>query len=229
MTGRTHQIRVHLEAIGHPVAGDPVYGTGTSRRGPGRPRPPVPPRLAARADLAIDGHLIRATAPLPPELESVLDGLREVDRGDGADRSDDRAGPLGRGRAVPARDGRRRRARMLVIISGPSRRRQGHRHRRAAGRAPDDPDYHYVVTCTTRAAAAGRGRRRRLPLPDAATRSPRSASAGEFLEANEVHGNWYGTPARPGPRGPRARPRRDPQDRRPGRRRSSSSRSRTRC
>ena len=34
VTGRTHQIRVHLEAIGHPVAGDPVYGTGTSRRGP---------------------------------------------------------------------------------------------------------------------------------------------------------------------------------------------------
>ena len=34
VTGRTHQIRVHLEAIGHPVAGDPMYGTGTSRRGP---------------------------------------------------------------------------------------------------------------------------------------------------------------------------------------------------
>jgi 23S rRNA pseudouridine1911/1915/1917 synthase len=26
-TGRTHQIRVHLQAIGHPVAGDPEYGT----------------------------------------------------------------------------------------------------------------------------------------------------------------------------------------------------------
>ena len=34
ITGRTHQIRVHLTALGHPVAGDPVYGTGTSRRGP---------------------------------------------------------------------------------------------------------------------------------------------------------------------------------------------------
>ena len=53
VTGRTHQIRVHLDAIGHPVAGDPVYGTGTSRRGPGRARPAVPPRLAARADLAV--------------------------------------------------------------------------------------------------------------------------------------------------------------------------------
>jgi 23S rRNA pseudouridine1911/1915/1917 synthase len=80
VTGRTHQIRVHLEAIGHPVAGDPVYGTGTSRRGPAGLH-----RLflhAWRLELTSpsDGHLIRATAPLPPELETVLDGLREVVR-----------------------------------------------------------------------------------------------------------------------------------------------------
>ena len=80
VTGRTHQIRVHLDAIGHPVAGDPVYGTGTSRRGPAGLD-----RLflhAWRLELTSpsDGHLIRATAPLPPELESVLDGLREVVR-----------------------------------------------------------------------------------------------------------------------------------------------------
>jgi 23S rRNA pseudouridine1911/1915/1917 synthase len=31
-SGRTHQIRVHLEHIGHPVVGDPVYGGGGSRR-----------------------------------------------------------------------------------------------------------------------------------------------------------------------------------------------------
>jgi 23S rRNA pseudouridine1911/1915/1917 synthase len=80
VTGRTHQIRVHLEAIGHPVAGDPVYGTGTSRRGPAGLD-----RLflhAWRLELTSpsDGHLIRATAPLPPELESVLVRLREVVR-----------------------------------------------------------------------------------------------------------------------------------------------------
>jgi 23S rRNA pseudouridine1911/1915/1917 synthase len=80
VTGRTHQIRVHLDAIGHPVAGDPVYGTGTSRRGPDGLA-----RLflhAWRLELTSpsDGHLIRATAPLPPELETVLDALREVPR-----------------------------------------------------------------------------------------------------------------------------------------------------
>ncbi len=77
VTGRTHQIRVHLDAIGHPVAGDPVYGTGTSRRGPAGLG-----RLflhAWRLELGApsDGHLIRATAPLPAELERVLDPLRE--------------------------------------------------------------------------------------------------------------------------------------------------------
>jgi 23S rRNA pseudouridine1911/1915/1917 synthase len=76
VTGRTHQIRVHLDAIGHPVAGDPLYGTGTSRRGPDGLG-----RLflhAWRLELAspTDGHLIRATAPLPPELEAVLESMR---------------------------------------------------------------------------------------------------------------------------------------------------------
>ncbi|MFL5679609.1 MAG: RluA family pseudouridine synthase [Chloroflexota bacterium] len=81
VTGRTHQIRVHLEAIGHPVAGDPVYGTGTSRRGPDGLE-----RLflhAWRLELAApsDGHLIRATAPLPDDLEAVLERLRTSDTG----------------------------------------------------------------------------------------------------------------------------------------------------
>ena len=77
-TGRTHQIRVHLEAIGHPVAGDPVYGTGTSRRGPdGLDRLFL---HAWRLELAApgDGHLIRATAPLPADLSAVLDRLRRA-------------------------------------------------------------------------------------------------------------------------------------------------------
>jgi 23S rRNA pseudouridine1911/1915/1917 synthase len=68
ITGRTHQIRVHLAAIGHPIAGDPVYGTGTSRRGPAELE-----RLflhAWRLELTSpsSGRLIRAEAPLPPAL-----------------------------------------------------------------------------------------------------------------------------------------------------------------
>lgn len=81
VTGRTHQIRVHLDAIGHPVAGDPVYGTGTSRRGPdGLDRLFL---HAWRLELAApgDGHLIRATAPLPDGLEDVLEGLRRTESG----------------------------------------------------------------------------------------------------------------------------------------------------
>lgn len=76
VTGRTHQIRVHLAAIGHPVAGDPVYGSGTSRRGPDGLE-----RLflhAWRLELTSPstGRLIRAEAPVPAELERVLGGLR---------------------------------------------------------------------------------------------------------------------------------------------------------
>ncbi len=79
VTGRTHQIRVHLDAIRHPVAGDPVYGTGTSRRGPAGLD-----RLflhAWRLELAGpgDGRLIRATAPLPDDLEGVLEDLRRTE------------------------------------------------------------------------------------------------------------------------------------------------------
>ena len=77
VTGRTHQIRVHLAALGHSVAGDPVYGTGTARRGPDGLE-----RLflhAWRLELVSpsSGKLVRVEAPLPAELEAVLEGLRE--------------------------------------------------------------------------------------------------------------------------------------------------------
>jgi 23S rRNA pseudouridine1911/1915/1917 synthase len=72
-TGRTHQIRVHLAAIGHPVLGDAAYG-GT--------RPTVPlhrPFLHATA-LAFrhpaTGEEVSYRSPLPEDLQSVLDGLR---------------------------------------------------------------------------------------------------------------------------------------------------------
>jgi 23S rRNA-/tRNA-specific pseudouridylate synthase len=76
ITGRTHQIRVHCAALGHPVAGDQVYGTGTARKGPDGLE-----RLflhAWRLELVspTSAKLVRAEAPLPSALETVLDGLR---------------------------------------------------------------------------------------------------------------------------------------------------------
>jgi len=84
VTGRTHQIRVHLASIGHPVAGDPVYATGNARRGPDGLQ-----RLflhAWRLELVSpsSGHLVRAEAPLPDELERVLEALRARETGAGA-------------------------------------------------------------------------------------------------------------------------------------------------
>jgi 23S rRNA pseudouridine1911/1915/1917 synthase len=66
-TGRTHQIRAHLAALGFPVAGDPLYG-GTD---------PALARLFLHADrLAfprVGGRgMVRCTAPLPAELRCVL-------------------------------------------------------------------------------------------------------------------------------------------------------------
>lgn len=76
VTGRTHQIRVHLAALGHPVAGDPVYGTGTSRRGPvGLERLFLHAWRLVFASPAT-GDLVRLEAPLPPALEGALTELR---------------------------------------------------------------------------------------------------------------------------------------------------------
>jgi 23S rRNA pseudouridine1911/1915/1917 synthase len=76
VTGRTHQIRVHLAALGHPLAGDPLYGTGTSRRGPDGLGRLFLHSWKIELQSPGDGHVIRATAELPAELETVLEGLR---------------------------------------------------------------------------------------------------------------------------------------------------------
>ena len=81
-TGRTHQIRVHLSAIGHPVVGDAVYG-GVRRRVAGDLRAVTHldrPFLHA-ARLAFnhpsDGRRMEFHSELPPDLQRVLDELEE--------------------------------------------------------------------------------------------------------------------------------------------------------
>jgi 23S rRNA pseudouridine1911/1915/1917 synthase len=81
-TGRTHQIRVHLSAIGHPIVGDALYG-GVHRRVPGDLRAVTHldrPFLHA-AHLVFqhpeDGRKMEFWSALPEDLQKVLDELRE--------------------------------------------------------------------------------------------------------------------------------------------------------
>ncbi|MBD2665753.1 ribosomal large subunit pseudouridine synthase D [Richelia sinica FACHB-800] len=73
-TGRTHQIRVHSSKIGHPIVGDPLYGSGRS----------VGVNLPGQALHAwrlklqhpITENLIAVTAPIPPTFTTLLEVLR---------------------------------------------------------------------------------------------------------------------------------------------------------
>lgn len=70
-TGRTHQIRVHMKYIGHPVAGDPKYGPRKTLESHGQ--------LLHAAALELDhprtGEHMRFEAPLEPEFAKILQDL----------------------------------------------------------------------------------------------------------------------------------------------------------
>jgi len=70
-TGRTHQIRVHLKAIGHPVVGDPVYGSESQLRGLSLKRQFLH-AYQLRFHHPTTGKLIELEAPLPEHLKNVL-------------------------------------------------------------------------------------------------------------------------------------------------------------
>jgi 23S rRNA pseudouridine1911/1915/1917 synthase len=78
LTGRTHQIRVHLSAIGHPIVGDSTYG-GLRRRVPADLRPVLalerPFLHAGRLVFThpADGRRMAFEVPLPRDLQTVLD------------------------------------------------------------------------------------------------------------------------------------------------------------
>jgi 23S rRNA pseudouridine1911/1915/1917 synthase len=71
-SGRMHQIRVHLAAIGLPVSGDPMYGVA---RDLGLER-----QFLHAARLAFDhpftGERVEVESPLPPDLEAALERAR---------------------------------------------------------------------------------------------------------------------------------------------------------
>jgi 23S rRNA pseudouridine1911/1915/1917 synthase len=82
-TGRTHQIRVHLSAIGHPIVGDPTYG-GKKRH------PPAHLRLLQRLERPFlhasrllfthpnDGTPVDLSCELPEDLQAVINDVRTI-------------------------------------------------------------------------------------------------------------------------------------------------------
>jgi 23S rRNA pseudouridine1911/1915/1917 synthase len=71
-TGRTHQIRVHLLAIGHPVVGDPDYGGGGSPETLGLRRQFLHATRLAFAH-PISGERVEVRSPLPEDLRAALE------------------------------------------------------------------------------------------------------------------------------------------------------------
>jgi 23S rRNA pseudouridine1911/1915/1917 synthase len=83
VTGRTHQLRVHLASIGHAVAGDPVYATGAVRRGPDDLARLFLHAWKLEFVSPSSGRLVHGEAPLPDELEHALGSLRAGEEGRG--------------------------------------------------------------------------------------------------------------------------------------------------
>ncbi len=82
-TGRTHQIRVHLSALGHPILGDPLYGKKRSASGSdikrmfsedSTVRPSMPIGLGFLHPRT--GERVEFVSPIPKDISEVLDWLR---------------------------------------------------------------------------------------------------------------------------------------------------------
>ena len=78
-TGRTHQIRVHLASIGHPVVGDTLYGAPAEIRAKALPALALQRNFLHSTDLQFvhprTGELLSFSRPLPPQLQDFLSKL----------------------------------------------------------------------------------------------------------------------------------------------------------
>jgi 23S rRNA pseudouridine1911/1915/1917 synthase len=82
LTGRTHQIRVHLKSIGHPLVGDPVYGEARWKGARGGaqallrdfPRPALH-AWRLRFPHPAHGATVEVEAPVPTDLGELWRGL----------------------------------------------------------------------------------------------------------------------------------------------------------
>jgi 23S rRNA pseudouridine1911/1915/1917 synthase len=79
-TGRTHQVRVHLESAGHPVFGDPVYGRGRDAHGLGRQ---FLHAYRLGFDHPMTGEHMAFESALPQDLQHALDEARAREGGSG--------------------------------------------------------------------------------------------------------------------------------------------------
>lgn len=76
-TGRTHQIRVHLKSLGHPILGDATYGWKQNAA------LPTPPRVMLHTEHLVFTHPVSGktmdlTAPLPADFKKMLTALRKL-------------------------------------------------------------------------------------------------------------------------------------------------------
>lgn len=80
-TGRTHQIRVHLSSLGHPVVGDALYGAPREIRGKGTKALSLSRNFLHAAALEFQhprtGELVQLRRDLPPELQAFATSLQE--------------------------------------------------------------------------------------------------------------------------------------------------------